>query len=135
MIGEEGHLLPRYCDRRYVCVVVDGVTVSLAQESRIESRIASRGNCPLGGCQTSKNVAPTRDDALAKLCCVSITATHNMVSQCSASCGNLSCLEALEHVVCFHFHSAALFFKFFAARYRSYISAFRLGNIVVNSRD
>jgi hypothetical protein len=93
--------------------LIDAACYSLAQESRIESRIASRGNCPLGGCQTSKNVALTRDDALAKLRRVSITAAHNMVRQCSASCGNLGPLEALQHVVCLHFHPAALLFKFF----------------------
>jgi hypothetical protein len=107
--------------------------MSLSQEGRTEGRIASPGNRAPGRRQTSKNVPATRDDALAKLRCVSITATHNMVSQCSASSGNVARLKALEHVVCLHFHSAAMFFKFFATRYPT--SAFRLSNIVVNGRD
>jgi len=89
-------------------VLID--SCSLAQESRIESRIASRGNHPAGGCQTSKNIAVTRDDLVAKLRCISITTTHNMVRQCSAPCGkSLALLEALEHVVCVNRHTAALF--------------------------
>src|SRR5262249_46554365 len=90
---------------------------SLAQESRIESRIASRGNQTLGGCQASENIALARDDGLAMLRCVSITPAHNIVRQCNASCGKffLALLEALEHVVCPHWHTAALFYKFFAA--------------------
>ena len=106
----------------------------LAQESRIESSIASRGHCPLGGCQASKNVALTSDDALAKLCCVSLTAAHNMVRQSTASCGNLGPSEALKHVVCLHFHPGALLFKFVAASYTC-TSAFRLSNIEVNGRN
>jgi hypothetical protein len=35
----------------------------LAHEDRIESRIAWRGNYTPGGCETSKNVALTREDA------------------------------------------------------------------------
>lgn len=57
----------------------------------------------------------TRDDALAKLRGVSITATNDMVRQCSASRGNLRRLEALEHVVCLDFHPIAVLFKFFPA--------------------
>src|SRR6516225_7353882 len=83
---------------------------SLAQESRVESRIALRGNCPLSGCQTSKNVALTCNDAFATLHCVPITHAHNTVRQCETSWGNLSLLKALEHVVCLHRHTAALFF-------------------------
>jgi hypothetical protein len=71
-----------------------------AQENCIESRIASRGNHASRGCQTSKNVALTPDDALAKLHSISITHSHNMVRQCGTSCGNLSLLETFEHVVC-----------------------------------
>jgi len=82
----------------------------LAQESRIESRIALRGNRPLSGCQASKNVALTRNDAFATLRCVPITHAHNTVRQCETSWGNLSLLKALEHVVCLHRHTAALFF-------------------------
>jgi hypothetical protein len=108
---------------------------SLAQESGIESRIASRGNRAAGGCQASKNVAPTRDDALAKLRSVSITATNNMVRQGSASCGNSGPLEALEHVVCLHFHPAAVLFKFFPASSRTSSSAFSLSDIVMNGRN
>jgi len=74
-----------------------------------------RGNYTPGGCETSKNVALTRDDTLAKLCCVSVTATHNMVRQPSASPGNSGSLDALEHVVCLYWHSAALSFEFLAA--------------------
>jgi hypothetical protein len=72
---------------------------SLAQENCIESRIASRGNHASRGCQTSKNVALTPDDALAKLHSIFITHSHNMVRQCGTSCGNLSLLETFEHVV------------------------------------
>jgi hypothetical protein len=98
--------------------------LSLAQESRTERGIASPGNCAPGGCQASKNVATTRDDALAKLRGVSITATNNMVRQCSASCGNWGPLEALEHVVRPHFHAVAVLFKFFPASSRTCSSAF-----------
>ncbi|MGC2076402.1 MAG: hypothetical protein WA728_10300 [Xanthobacteraceae bacterium] len=74
----------------------------------------------------------TRDDALAKLRGVSITATNNMVRQCSASCRNLGSLEALEHVVCLHFHPVAVLFKFFSASQPTSGSAFSLSNIVMN---
>jgi len=102
---------------------------SLAEISRVESGIALRGNSPLGGCQTSKNVTLTREDPFAKLRCVSITQAHNVVRQCSASCGKLSLLKALKHVVCGRWHAAALLLKFFAASYRN-CSAFRLSSIV-----
>jgi hypothetical protein len=60
---------------------------SLAQKSCIESRIASPGNRTLGGGQASENIALTRDDVLAKLHCISITAAHNVVGPCNASRG------------------------------------------------
>jgi len=88
--------------------------ISLAQESRIESRIALRGNDTRGGSQASENVALTRCDGLAMLQCVSLTTVHNMVGQPNASFGKLSLalLETLAHVVREHWHTAALFFKF-----------------------
>ena len=94
---------------------------SLAQKSRIESRIASPGNRTLRGGEASENIALTRDDVLAKLRRISITAAHNIVGPCNASWGKffLALLQALEHVVCLHWHPAALFFKFLASRYRS----------------
>ena len=94
---------------------------SLTQKSRIESRIASTGNRTLGSGQASENIALTRDDVLAKLRCIPITAAHNIVGPCNASCGKffLVLLQALEHVVCLNRHTATLSFKFLAARYRS----------------
>ena len=116
-----------------------GITSSrfclLAQESRIESRIASRGNHASGACQTSKNVTLSSNDAFATLHCVSLTHAHNMVRQCCTSCGNLSRLKALEHVVCLHRHTAALFFKLLPASYRCCMSASSLRNIVVGGRN
>ena len=93
---------------------------SLAQKSRIESRIASPGNRTLRGGEASENIALTRDDVLAKLRRISLTVAHNIVGPCNASWGKLflALLQALEHVVCLHWHPAALFFKFLAARYR-----------------
>jgi len=108
---------------------------SLAEVSRIESRVALRRHRPLGSCQTSKNVSLTRDDALAKLRCVSIAPAHNVVRQCSTSSGKFCFLEACEHVVCLHWHTAALFLKFFAAGCCDCSSAFCLSNIVVNGRN
>ena len=80
--------------------VVRLIRGSLAQESRIESRIAVRGNYTPGGCETSKNVALTCDYGLAKLNCVSFTTAHNILRHCMTSCGNPSLCEAREHVVC-----------------------------------
>jgi hypothetical protein len=109
---------------------------SLAQESRIESRIASRGNQTPSLCQASENIALTRDDGLAMLICVSVTAAHNNLRHCSASCGEfvLALLETFEHVVCQHWHCAALFYKFFAARSRN-CSLLRLSNIEMGGRN
>ena len=69
------------------------------------------------GCQASKNIALTRDDALATLRCVSITTAHNVVRQCSASFGKLVLVpvEAFEHVVSRHWHTGAVLLKFLAA--------------------
>jgi hypothetical protein len=94
---------------------------SLTQKRCIESRIASTGNRPLGGCQTSENIALARDDVLAKLRRISITAAHNIICPCNASSRKffLVLLQAFEHVVCLNGHTAALSFKFLAARYRS----------------
>ena len=79
-------------------------------QDRIESRTAPCGNHRTRGPQTSKNITLSRDDLVAKLHCISVTITHNMVRQCSASCGKPSALlEALEHVVCVNRHTAALF--------------------------
>src|SRR5262249_40873144 len=123
------------CVRRKALSAFAHTHYSLAQESRVESRIALRGNCPLSGCQTSKNVALTRNDAFATLRCVPITHAHNTVRQCETSWGNLSLLKALEHVVCLHRQTAALFFQFFPASHRCCMSASRLRNIVVNCRN
>src|SRR4029453_2869331 len=94
---------------------------SLAQKSRIESRIASPGNRTLRGGQASENIALTRDDVLAKLRCISFTVAHNIIGPSNASWGQLflALLQALEHVVCLHWPAATLFFKFLAARHRS----------------
>jgi hypothetical protein len=56
-----------------------------------------------------------------------------MVRQCMTSSRNLSLLEAFEHVICSHWHTAALLLKFFATSYRS--SAFRLSDIVGGNED
>jgi hypothetical protein len=95
--------------------------ISLAQESRIESRTALRGNDTRGSSQASENVALTRCDGLAMLQCVSLTTVHNMVGQPNASFGNfsLALLEALAHVVREHWHTAALFCKFSTASQRA----------------
>ena len=105
----------------------------LAQEGRIESRIAWRGNYTPGGCETSKNVALTGDDTLAKLNCVSFTTAHNILRHCMTSCGNPSLCEAREHVVWLRWRTDALTLKFFAASCCS--SAFRLSKIEVNGRN
>jgi enolase len=75
---------------------------SLAQKSRIESRIASPGNRTLGGCQASENIALAGDEVLAKLRCIPITAAHNIVGPRNASWGKffLVLLQTFEHVVC-----------------------------------
>jgi hypothetical protein len=103
---------------------------SLAQKSRIESRIASRGNHTPAGCQASENIALTRDDGLTMLRRVSVTPAHNIVRQCDASCGKffLVLLEALEHVVCEHWYPGALLFEFFTASSCG-CSVLRLSNI------
>jgi hypothetical protein len=78
----------------------------------------------------------TRDDGLAMLRRVSVTPAHNIVRQCSASRGEfvLALLETFEHVVCLHCHSAALFYKFFAASSRNG-SVLRLSNIEMGGRN
>jgi hypothetical protein len=108
--------------------------ISLAQESRIESRIALRGNDTRGGSQASENVALTRCDGLAMLQCVSLTTVHNMVGQPNASCGNfsLALFEALAQIVSEHWHTAALFLKLFTA---SQCNSSRLSNIEVHGRN
>ncbi|HZM23792.1 MAG TPA: hypothetical protein VFC02_18725, partial [Anaerolineales bacterium] len=109
---------------------------SLAQKSRIERRIASPGNRTLGGCQASENIALARDDVLAKLRCISITAAHNIVGPCNASSGKffLVLLQALEHVVCEHWYSGALLFEFFTASSCG-CSVLRLSNIDMGGRN
>ena len=113
----------------------------LAQESRIESRIASRGNRSPGGCQASENIAAARGNTSAKLRCVSITHAYNIVRQYNASFGKffLVLLETFEHVVCLHWHTAAQLYKFFAASYRGCSAFFRivlrLSNIEVDGRN
>src|SRR5215468_8284932 len=90
---------------------------SLPEEKRVESRVASPGNQTPSGCQTSKNVALTRDDSLAMLRCVSVAATHNIVRQGDASSVKLILvlLEALKHIVRLHRCAGALLFKLLAA--------------------
>ena len=75
----------------------------------------------MGGSQASENIALTRYDGLAMLQCVSITTAHNIVRQCNASWGKFSMalLDALAHVVLEHWHTAALFLKFFTASQRA----------------
>ena len=109
--------------------------ISLAQENRIESRTALRGNYTLGGSQASENIALTRYDGLAMLQCVSITTAHNIVRQCNASWGKFSMalLDALAHVVLEYWHTAALFLKFFTAS-QCNSSCLRLSNIEVHGR-
>jgi hypothetical protein len=109
---------------------------SLAQKSRIECRIASRGNQTPGGCQASENIALTRDDRLAVLRRISVTSAPNIVRQCSASCGKffLALLQTFEHVVCLHWHSTALFDEFSAASSRSCL-VLRLSNIEMGGRN
>src|SRR5215468_5719376 len=89
---------------------------SLPEEKRVECRIASPGNQTPGGCQTSKNVALTRNDSLAMLSCVSVARTHNMVRQGDASSVKLFLvlLEALKHIVCLYRHTGALLLKLLA---------------------
>jgi hypothetical protein len=80
------------------------LSFSLAQISRIQSRIASRGNRTPSGSQASESVALTEGNALAKLRCVSITTAHNIVRYCSAFFGKfvLVLFEAFERVVSKH---------------------------------
>jgi hypothetical protein len=108
----------------------------LAHESRIESRIALRGNYTLGGSQASENIALTRCGGLAMLQCVCLTTAHNIVCQCNASCGNfsLALLKALAQIVREHWHTAALFLKLFAASHCNG-SCLRLSNIQVHGRN
>src|SRR5262245_692900 len=51
----------------------------LAHVSRIESRMALRGNHTLGSSQASENIALARRDGLAMLQCISLTTAHNIV--------------------------------------------------------
>lgn len=103
----------------------------LAHVSRIESRIALRGNYTLGGSQASENIALTRSGGLAMLQCVCLTTAHNIVRQSNASCGNfsLALLEALAQIVREHWHTAALFLKLFTA---GQCNSSRLSNIEVH---
>jgi hypothetical protein len=117
-------------------------TTLLALENCIQSRIASRGNRTSGGCQAPENIAATRDNLLATLYCVSFTAAHNMVRQCSASLGQfcLILLDTCEHVVSEHWHTVALVCKFFATSYRDCSSVFfrsvlRLSNTEMDRRN
>ena len=109
---------------------------SLAHVSRIESRIASRGNRTLSGCEASENIAAARDHACAKLRCVSITHAYNIVRQCNASFWKFSLvlLETFEHVVCAHWHIGAQVYEFFAAWCRR-CSAFCFSNIDMGGRN
>jgi hypothetical protein len=106
----------------------------LAPVSRIESRIALRGNYTLGGSQASENIALTRCGGLAMLQCVRLTTAHNIVRQSNAFWGKLSLalLEALAQIVREHGHTAALFLKFFTA---SQCNSSRLSNIEVHGRN
>jgi hypothetical protein len=108
----------------------------LAHVSRIESRIALRGNYTLGGSQASENIALTRCGGLAMLQCVCLTTAHNIVRQSNASCGNFSLAlsEALAQIVREHWHTAALFLKLFAASHCN-SSCLRLSNIQVHGRN
>ena len=74
---------------------------SLAQESRIESSIASPGNRTFSGCQAFKNVTLTRYDVLAKLCCISITHAHDIIGPRNASWRKsfVVLFQTFEHVV------------------------------------
>ncbi|MFZ0259034.1 MAG: hypothetical protein WAL36_03535 [Pseudolabrys sp.] len=103
----------------------------LAHVSRIESRIALRGNYTLGGSHASENIALTRSGGLAMLQCVCLTTAHNIVRQSNASCGNfsLALLEALAQIVREHWHTAALFLKLFTA---GQCNSSRLSNIEVH---
>jgi hypothetical protein len=116
--------------------IVARLVFSLAHESRIESRIALRGNYTLGGSQASENIALTRCGGLAMLQCVCLTTAHNIVCQCNASCGNfsLALLKALAQIVREHWHTAALFLKLFAASHCN-SSCLRLSNIQVHGRN
>jgi|SRR6478752_305134 hypothetical protein len=97
--------------------------------------MALRRNHTLGGSQASENIALTGRDCLAMLHCISITAAHNIVGLFNASWRKffLVLLQALEHIVCLHWHAAALFLKFFAATCRS--AFFRLSNIKLGGRN
>jgi hypothetical protein len=108
---------------------------SSARENRIEGRFALRGNHTLGGPQASENIASARGDGLAILHCISVTAAHNIVGVCNASWGKffLVLLQALEHIVCLHWHADAVFLKFFAAT--SCPAFFRLSNIKLGGRN
>jgi hypothetical protein len=64
------------------------IVLLAAQESRIDSRIALRGNRILGGGQTSgNNIATPRDDTLAKTQSILLARAHNIICQRSASFG------------------------------------------------
>jgi hypothetical protein len=108
---------------------------SSARENRIEGRFALRGNHTLGGPQASENIASARGDGLAILHCISVTAAHNIVGVRNASWGKffLVLLQALEHIVCLHWHADAVFLKFFAAT--SCPAFFRLSNIKLGGRN
>jgi hypothetical protein len=74
---------------------------SLAHKSRIESRMALRGNHTLRSSQACENIALARRDGLAMLQCISLTTAHNIVRQSNTSWGNLSfaLFSALSQIV------------------------------------
>ena len=103
----------------------------------------------LSHCQASDNIAlRTRNDALANLRCISITAAENIIGQSSAPCRKffLALLETRENAGCARWHAhwhahcaaAALFFDFLAASNRSsvffWIVLRRVSDIVVGAR-
>ncbi len=129
------HEVPLFPAPAEQSVATAQLSFSPARKSRIESRMALRGNHTLGGSQASENIASARGDRLAMLHCISITATHNIVGVCNTSWGKffLVLLQALEHIVCLHWHADAVFLKFFAAT--SCPAFFRLSNIKLGGRN
>jgi len=110
--------------------------MSLPQVCGIESRITSRGNQTPSGCQASEDVALTGDDCLTMLRRISLTPAHNIMGRCNASSGKFFSIlfETFEHVVCSHWHTAALVYKLLAAR-SPRRSALCLSNVEVGGRD
>jgi hypothetical protein len=112
-------------------------TISRAQISRIQSRIASRGHRAPGGCQTCEDTASARDVALTTLCCVPVTPADNIVRQRSTSFGKLVLVpfEAVEHVVSEYHYTGALFLQLLAASYRSCPALLRLSSVEMGGRN